>query len=158
MATEEDHDNPYRAPTTSDGLAAPLADLPVTLVDRSWWRRAFRVETKPRPVEVIYNGRGLGYEQVLVDGHVAVRKRSWFWFVPHFEFQFAGHSATFDVAVWPWFAISTFRFTIDGDLVYEEHNVVPRGVAAAIALAVAAGLVALLGAAGGPWILIEGAR
>ncbi|HWB14480.1 MAG TPA: hypothetical protein VG826_34965 [Pirellulales bacterium] len=154
--TAEEEDNPYRSPSMSSGVATPFAHPPVTLVERSWWRREFRVETRVRPVTVVYNGRGVGHEEVLVDGKVAVRKRSWIWFVPHFDFEVDGHSATVDVAVWPWFRISSFRFVIDGHPAYEE---VTQATWDKAALTVVACLLALLGTVVGLWYLfVEHAR
>jgi hypothetical protein len=98
----------------------PLDALQVTSVERGCLRRKLCVATESRVFEVIYNGRGFGYEEVLVDGSVAVRRRSWFWFVLYFEFPLDQHRAAIEVGVWPWLKIRRFRFVIDDMCIYEE--------------------------------------
>jgi hypothetical protein len=62
----------------------------------------------------------MGYEEVRVDGRQAVRKLSYVWFVPRFEFELAGHEAVLEVRVhWLW-RISALRLRVDSRPVYVE--------------------------------------
>lgn len=147
MATDDDRDNPYRAPAPVEGPAEPFGDLPVTLVERSPLRLKFCVETAAGVAEVVYDGWGL-YEEIRVNGNVAARDTRWLWFVPHFDFQLAGHPATVDLAFRPWFAIRSFRFAIDGHSVYEERRFFPVALLTKLVLMVATCLFGVLGSAG----------
>jgi hypothetical protein len=121
MTVDNDNfDNPYRAPREASWPPAVPGALQASLVERAWLWRRFWVETDSRVYDVIYNGRGLFYEEVLVDGHVMLRRLSWLWFVPHFEFQLDRHQVAIDVRVWPWLKIRRFRLAIDRMAVYEE--------------------------------------
>ncbi len=72
------------------------------------------------PYNVIYQGRGIGHESVLVDGAVALRLVSFLWFAPRFPFRIGSHDAAIEVRIWPWLAIRSFRLSVDGEAVYSE--------------------------------------
>lgn len=71
-----------------------------------------------------YNGRGFGFETVLVDGKIASRETSLYWYVPHFDFVVPADSgelaASIDVRISPWFTLSHIVIRIEGKDVYSE--------------------------------------
>ena len=69
---------------------------------------------------VSYDGRRYGYEFVRVDGTIVVMTRSWFWFVPKFEFKIGDIPAKVDVRVWPWFALRAARLQIADEVCYSQ--------------------------------------
>jgi hypothetical protein len=90
------------------------------LLKASWLRRVIEVSTPQGLAVVEYNGRGIGYESVLIDGKVARRVWSGPWFVPHFDFEVLGRPASVDVRVWPWLGIRDLVLQIDGKAIYAE--------------------------------------
>ncbi|MBI5241888.1 MAG: hypothetical protein HY926_15555 [Elusimicrobia bacterium] len=90
------------------------------LVASGWLRRVVEFELDGQPVRVEYNGRGMGYESVLVDGRVAKKTRSYPWFVPRFYFQVRGRPAKAEVRVWPWCTLRRLRISVDEETAYQE--------------------------------------
>ncbi len=90
------------------------------LVQGGWLYRKLQLRGNVSAV-LEYNGWGLGYEQVLLNGRVAVRASSMVWFVPRFELELPdGLRATVEVGMWPWFRIKRFRVAIEGVQAYSE--------------------------------------
>jgi len=81
--------------------------------------RKFHVLSPNGSFEVVYNGGGMGYEEILVNGAIASR-RSNLWFVPEFEFKIGNASAKITVSVWVWLRFRSFNFEIEGESVYSE--------------------------------------
>jgi hypothetical protein len=118
-------DNPYASPQTSDwrlNLAHP--GLSGTRTKWSWAYR--RIEIRGTHSCVIeYNGRGFGYETVLVDGQVAARVSNR---GLHFTTPIDFHIRIGDLALAVRIEIKTafllflraFRLSIDGYVVYCE--------------------------------------
>lgn len=108
-----------------------LADLTVgedntldaILVESGWLRRCVKL-LAPAETMIEYNGRGIGYESVLVDGGVALRPTSWWWFIPRFDFtietQNGALPVSLEVRVWPWLCIRKFRLIVANKCVYSE--------------------------------------
>jgi hypothetical protein len=96
----------------------PRTGGPVTMRacvrEQSWLKVVVELECEPGSFLIEYNGRGLGYESVLVNGRLAVRTRSWLWFAPRLEFQLVALPAAIEVRVWPWFAMRSLELFIDG--------------------------------------------
>ncbi len=93
----------------------------VRLRSRSWLRRVLDVSTPQGVYVVEYNGRGLGFETVYVNGHVAARQRGRVWFVPQFTFSLGGQTAVLDVRIWPWITLRMMSLRVDGALVYRDE-------------------------------------
>jgi hypothetical protein len=71
--------------------------------------------------DVEWNGRGLGYESVRIDGVTVDRRPSSVWFVPEFEFDLpGGYQGFLEVRVWPWLGVRALRLSVDGHVVYSE--------------------------------------
>jgi hypothetical protein len=105
----------------TDEVVTPIdAPIEATLKESSGLRRLLDVVTPEGVFFVEYNGSGMGYETVLVNGRVVCQPHSLLWFVPRFEFRLGRRSAVIEVRVWPWLRMSSFRLRIDGELVYEE--------------------------------------
>jgi hypothetical protein len=77
------------------------------LVQRGWLRRTLEVEMADGMHIVDYNGHGLGYEQVTVDGFI-IRIPSFWWYVPRFEFKLSGWPSVVEVRVYPWLTLRSF--------------------------------------------------
>lgn len=94
--------------------------LIANLIEKQRLRRKLNVVTPEGVFEVIYNGDGLGYEEVLVDDRIASRMTSLFWFVPRFEFPIGSLPATIEVSVAASMKIKGFSLTVAGEVVYSE--------------------------------------
>jgi hypothetical protein len=90
----------------------------VTVVETGWLRRVFRVVTPEGCYLVEYNGRGLGYESVLVDGVLVKRLTSLYWFVPRFWFKLGPRNCLMKVRVSPWLSLHSVEIWIDGRCVF----------------------------------------
>ncbi len=92
----------------------------ITLIKKSWLLRQWKVSDGVHSFTITYNGRGTGYESVLVDDDFVQRVRSIFWYIPRFEFDAHGAPFAVDVRVWPWFAIRSIRLSSSGQSLYTE--------------------------------------
>ncbi len=89
------------------------------LIHRGWLRRAIEFSLPDGPHVVEYDGRGIGFEHVSVDGAV-LRKTCWFWFVPRFEFKLGGWPGVVEVRVWPWLLLRSLMLRVGDRVVYAE--------------------------------------
>lgn len=93
------------------------------LVRRSWLCRVVAVSTPGGHFLVEYNGRGLGFERVIVRRASQVftlTKVSPRWFIPRFEFAVGDLPAVVEVRVWPWLTLRTLLLYVGGERVYCE--------------------------------------
>jgi hypothetical protein len=89
------------------------------LIRTGWLRRAVEV-TLPDGTHVVdYDGMGIGYEQVSVDGAV-IRECCPYWFVPRFESKLGGHPFVVEVRVWPWLLLRSLVLRVGDQVVYAE--------------------------------------
>ena len=104
--------------TTSGGSGAnPIVSA--RLIRSGWLHRAVEVTLLDGSHVVEYDGRGIGSEQVSVDGAV-IRRASRFWFVPRFEFKLGGWAGGVEVRVWPWLSLRSLVLRVGGRVVYAE--------------------------------------
>jgi hypothetical protein len=89
------------------------------LIEKHWLYRKFQVLAPHGSFEVVYNGWGLGYEEILVNGEIACRAGS-LWYVPEFEFKIGNADAKINVSIWAWMQMRSFDFEIEGETVYSE--------------------------------------
>jgi hypothetical protein len=89
------------------------------VVRHGWLLRGIEVSMSDGVHFIEYDGRGIGYEQVSVDGAVN-RKISWRWYVPRFEFKVGGYSGVVEVRVWPWLSLKSLVLWVGDRLVYAE--------------------------------------
>ncbi|HEX8369115.1 MAG TPA: hypothetical protein VF604_11290 [Pyrinomonadaceae bacterium] len=89
------------------------------LIEKRWLYRKFQVLAPYGTFEVLYNGCGIGYEEIRVNYEIACRLNS-LWFVPEFEFKIGKANAQINVSVWAWMQIRSFDFEIEGESVYSE--------------------------------------
>jgi hypothetical protein len=94
--------------------------MKAALRKKRWLFREWIVTTPVGEQTVCYSGRRYGYEFVQVNGEVAVKTRSWVWFVPKFEFKIGDTPARVDVRVWPWFTIRAIRLQVADEICYSE--------------------------------------
>src|SRR3954464_7035302 len=94
--------------------------MTATLRKKTWLLREWNVTTPAGDYRVSYSGRRYGYEFVQVNGKVAVKTRSWIWFVPSFQFKIADFPASVDVRVWPWFTLRAIRLRVGDEVCYTE--------------------------------------
>lgn len=92
----------------------------IQLRSRGWLRREFEITESETRYIVEYYGRGAGWEGVRVNGELVTAKQNKTWFVPRFEFRFGQHQAEIHIRVWPWFAVRSLSFLVDGIEVYAE--------------------------------------
>ena len=90
------------------------------LIEKRALYRKFHVLSPHGTFEVVYNGGGMGYEEILVNGQTACRHNSYFWYVSEFEFKIGRANAKITVHVWVWLQIRSFNFDIDDETVYSE--------------------------------------
>jgi hypothetical protein len=82
--------------------------------------RCIDVVTPEGSFVVEYHGQGMGDEQVLVDGQVAGRSRSTWWYTPHFRFCIGSYDALLAVRFWPWLTLRWLKLVVGGRIVYSE--------------------------------------
>jgi len=82
-------------------LESSIGAVSARLCGKRWLYREFDVRTSRRHYNVVYYGRGWGYECVLVNGRVVDKKNSYFWYVPEFCFKIGNLPAIIKVRVWP---------------------------------------------------------
>jgi len=90
------------------------------LIEKRRLVREFNVITSEGVFEVIYDGTGIGYEEIIVHNQTASRKKSYLWYVPEFEFYIGKLSAKVEVGVSVLLKINRFNLTISGENVYSE--------------------------------------
>ncbi len=88
------------------------------LIRRGWLKRRIEFSLSDRVHVIEYSGRGLA-DKISVDGNV-IRKFSWYWFVPRFEFEVGGHNGIVDVRVWPWLLLRCLTLRVGDQVVYAE--------------------------------------
>jgi hypothetical protein len=89
------------------------------LVEKYWLYRKFQILSPHGSFEVVYNGWGVGYEEILVNGEIVCRQ-SHLWYVPEFNFKLGNADAKITVSVWAWMQIRAFNFEIENESVYSE--------------------------------------
>jgi hypothetical protein len=103
-------------------LESYAGTLSARLIEKRWFYREFDVRTPRGGCNVIYYGRGWGYECVVVDDEVVDKKNSNFWYVPEFRFKIGNLPAVIKVSVWPWFVLRSFTLEVAGKQVYHEGS------------------------------------
>jgi hypothetical protein len=84
--------------------------------------RCFDVATPEGSFVVEYYGQGMGNERVLVDGQVAGRGRSAWWYTPHFRFRIGSADAVLAVRFWPWLTVRWLKLIVGGRIIYSEGS------------------------------------
>ena len=92
----------------------------VSIQRRTRLTRTWVVQTPQQAFEVTYDGRGIGFESVLVDGTIVVKEVSQLWFIPRFDFQVGGIPATVHVRIGPTLAIRSIALFLGDTCLYEE--------------------------------------
>jgi hypothetical protein len=90
------------------------------LIEKSRLTRKFSVVTTEGVFDVVYDGKGLGYEEILVDGQIAKRTPSFWWYIPRFEFEIGSLPAVVLVSVSAALKIDKFSLLVDDIVVYDE--------------------------------------
>src|SRR5262249_36995132 len=101
-------------------LESSIKNASARLIGKRWLYREFDVHTSRGGYNVVYYGRGWGYECVLVNGEVVDKKNSYFWYVQEFRFKIGNLPAIIKVKVWPWFVLRSFVLEVGGKEVYHE--------------------------------------
>jgi len=55
---------------------------------------------------------------VSVDGLVI--RKSWYWFVPRFEFKLGGRTSAIEIRVWPWLLLRSLVLRVSDRVLYAE--------------------------------------
>src|SRR5215475_3007324 len=134
------YNNSAPAPLSTDGVSAPcdspvsaevtVPDIPtVALIQRSRLRRVLKVSTVHGEFTVDYNGYGIGYESVLVDGKLAAEWRGVFRKMSHqYEFFIGPSKAMLSVVLPAWGELiplcnfRLFSLELDGQCIYLESK------------------------------------
>jgi hypothetical protein len=114
---------PEPRPNTGPWAPPPASspgEVRAELAKARWLYRAIQVETPEELFLVEYNGWGLGYETVSVNGQVVSRETGVLWFAPRFKFFVGNRPAVVRVRVWPWLTLRSLELFIDGWCVYAE--------------------------------------
>lgn len=82
--------------------------------------RCLEVTTTEGAFEVEYKARGMGAEQVRVNGQIADRCRSTWWYSPCFRFQLGSSVGQLLVRYWPWLGLRSLKLIVDGRVLYTE--------------------------------------
>lgn len=90
------------------------------LIEKKWLWRSFHVVTEGGVHEVIYDGKGTGYEQVTVNGEVACRLQSLLWYEPRFDFKIGSENAQINVKVSALMQITSFNLIVGDTEIYSE--------------------------------------
>jgi hypothetical protein len=122
-----DNPNPYAAPEAA--LAGPVyhaSEYSAHLLRKGWIYREIAV-SGPCPAVIEYDGRGLGFETVRVNGFVATRESVGFFSAalsPRFDFMIAtpygAAPARIEVKSRLGMFLAALRLSIDGKTVYSE--------------------------------------
>jgi len=73
--------------------------MTVELIEKLGFVRVFEVSDSEGRFEVTYDGEGMGYEQVLVNGEVIAKKRTVLWYAPEFRFNIGAKHAVMYIRV-----------------------------------------------------------
>lgn len=90
------------------------------LIEKKWLWRSFHVVTADGVFEVIYNGKGAGYEEVTVNGEIACRLPSLLWYEPRFDFKVGSETSQINVRVSALLQISAFNLIVGDAEIYSE--------------------------------------
>ena len=110
----------------------------VTLERRSHFYREWRVETDAGAWKVAYEGRGFGWEGILVNDALAVRRSGRGWMSHQYAFQLSGSGLIWVRVAVPWWRefvvffgdLCFVQVEVDGEVTYQEGSP-PRRVLAA---------------------------
>lgn len=96
-----------------------------TLQEKKRLFRKFNVVTPEGIFEVVYNGIGMGYELILVEGEIVASASSDLhsgktWFAPKFKFNVGSLLAVIEINVGWLMAIDSFSLEVDGQQLYAE--------------------------------------
>jgi hypothetical protein len=69
---------------------------------------------------IIYNGRGFGYESIIIDGVPLKKENKSLWFINEFKFTIDGLPATLRIGVGILFGIKELSLEINGLKIYSE--------------------------------------
>jgi uncharacterized protein (TIGR02996 family) len=83
------------------------------LYEQSWLGAVVHLEAGGQLLAIEYDGRGIGYESVYVNGRLAVETGGHLWFVPRFEFEHGPLRVAVEVRVWPWLTLRSFRLFVN---------------------------------------------
>ena len=90
------------------------------LLARQWLKRVVEVTDGDRVSTLVYSGRGIGSEKVVVDGVEYTDRSELLWFVPRFEITSGEDEYTFQIRVWPWLMLRSLRIDKNGEQIYTE--------------------------------------
>ena len=92
------------------------------LLDRQWLKRVIEVVEGDTVTRLVYSGRGIGSEKVIVDGAETRDRSRLMWFVPSFEVASGEDTYVFQVRVWPWLTLRSLKIEKNGVKIYAEGS------------------------------------
>lgn len=90
------------------------------LLARHWLKRVIEFTDGDSVSRLVYSGRGIGSEKVVVDGIESTDRSAVCWFVPRFEIRRGEDVYVFQVRVWPWLALRSLTIEKNGVQIYAE--------------------------------------
>lgn len=94
--------------------------MQVKLVDRKWLKRIIEIDDGDSVTTLVYSGRGIGSEKVIVDGDETTDRSELLWFVPRFAVTRGDDEYVFQVRVWPWLTLRSLKIEKNGVQIYAE--------------------------------------
>ena len=91
-------------------------------LDKQWLKRVIEVVDGDTVTTLVYSGRGIGSEKVIVDGAETRDRSQLLWFVPRFEVASGENTYVFQVRVWPWLALRSLKIEKNGVAIYTEGS------------------------------------
>ena len=85
-------------------------------------KRVIEVVDGDTVTTLVYSGRGIGSEKVIVDGAETRDRSRLLWFVPRFEVASGVDTYVFQVRVWPWLALRSLKIEKNGVAIYTEGS------------------------------------
>ena len=94
--------------------------MKVEINNNTWLKRTLRIEINKYIFNLEYNGRGLGKEEVMLNGVSLNRQSSITWFAPTFEIKNNNDTFKVEIRVWPWLSIRSMYVFLNNDIIYKE--------------------------------------
>ncbi len=94
--------------------------LSAILTEKKWLYREFNVFTPEGVFDLAYDGTGMGFESVLINGKIVARETSYFWYVPEFDFRLGTQPAKISVSVSWRLTIKRLNFEVNNRVLYSE--------------------------------------
>jgi len=111
---------PLNKPAKFRETRRPGKHMEAQLITSQWLKRIIEVADGDTVTRLVYSGRGLGSEKVMVNASEATGRSNRLWFVPCFEVNDGEDSFVFQVRIWPWLTLRSLAIEKNGVQIYCE--------------------------------------